>query len=409
MEELALKLVQMQRGQEQLAAFAGRLRKWLLEVGNESDERVPDFTESRAKALLRAADLLDDPTRHSFERLVEQENGVRVALYGLLAQSKLAQEEEVAAIGATAAASDGDASLRDIKWLSLAIAAFGLHSGYPLYQFDPSSPPDPYSPAGQVLKRAAYFVRQEVQRSATERDKLQRRLGYDAAAVHPDAPSLEELQARDTIAPLPPHFRPPIPVRYPEVSRDTIRLDDDDAAAGESAQPTRGEPLKISREDLADTGGAQPVRQPPLEITVEQLPQPPRQAPQPTTTVVTPEATVTPGNAFSDAVTRKFNRKREPMKATKLRVVVQEYPDGPGMYGLQVRVSCQGIKSHVAGATRRDGTFLCELPVPLHSGLTYDVDVTWPREMDNEIERKSITLHADRTEFKLPFYRRLKP
>jgi hypothetical protein len=125
--------------------------------------------------------------------------------------------------------------------------------------------------------------------------------------------------------------------------------------------------------------------------------------------VVTPNAAVAPGPSFADSVRKKFARSREAMKITKLRVKVQEYPDGPGLYGLQVRVTCQGIKSHVAGTTTREGNFVCELPVPEHSGLTYDVDVTWPRDLNSEIERKSITLNADRTEFQLPFYRSLKP
>jgi hypothetical protein len=33
--------------------------------------------------------------------------------------------------------------------------------------------------------------------------------------------------------------------------------------------------------------------------------------------------------------------------------------------------------------------------------------VTWPRDLGGEIERKSVTLNVDRTEFKLPFFRRL--
>jgi hypothetical protein len=72
-------------------------------------------------------------------------------------------------------------------------------------------------------------------------------------------------------------------------------------------------------------------------------------------------------------------------------------------------VSCKGIKSFVAGTTDRNGRFLAELPVKKHEGLTYDVDVTWPREKGGETERKSMTLHADRTEFTLPFYLRLEP
>lgn len=98
----------------------------------------------------------------------------------------------------------------------------------------------------------------------------------------------------------------------------------------------------------------------------------------------------------------------ENLASTKLRVVSQEYPDGPGLYGLQVKVTCKGIKSYVAGTTNREGRFLAELPVREGEGLTYDVDLTWPRELGGETERKSITLHADRTEFTLPFYVRLE-
>ena len=58
-------------------------------------------------------------------------------------------------------------------------------------------------------------------------------------------------------------------------------------------------------------------------------------------------------------------------------------------------MTCRGIRSHVAGVT-----------VPLHEGLTYNVSVTWPREFGGEAERKAITLHADRTLFELPFYRK---
>ena len=96
-----------------------------------------------------------------------------------------------------------------------------------------------------------------------------------------------------------------------------------------------------------------------------------------------------------------------PLRSTKLRVIVQDVQDGPGLYGIQVQVRCKGINAHVAGTTNRDGVFLCELPVRVHSGLTYDVDITWPRDLGGEVERKSVTLNVDRTEFKLPFFRRL--
>ena len=45
----------------------------------------------------------------------------------------------------------------------------------------------------------------------------------------------------------------------------------------------------------------------------------------------------------------------------------------------------------------------------MQSGLTYDVQVTWPRDVGGDVERKSITLNADRTIFTLPFYRQINP
>jgi hypothetical protein len=252
-----------------------------------------------------------------------------------------------------------------------------------------------------VLKRAATFIRQQVQRSATERDKLGKQLAYTAGAGSDGPPALDELAASGTAAPLPPYYRPPIPVNYPEVARDTVQIDEEESV--DLTAVSRGEPITITADDLAPEEQRSGQRAP-IQITADQA------GPQATPTrVVTPNATVAPGSSFADSVRKKFARSRESMKITKLRVKVQEFPDGPGLYGLQVRVTCKGIKSHVAGTTTREGTFVCELPVPEHSGLTYDVDVTWPRDLNGEIERKSITLNADRTEFALPFYRSLKP
>lgn len=407
MKETAQQLIQLFPGQAQLATFADRLRNWLIDDLNASDEPAPDFTESRAKALLRAADLLDDPTRHSFERLVEQETAVRIALFDLLESSKLADNDEVKAMAAATAAAEGRNQRQAVEWLSLATAAYAWKREYPLYQLDPASPPASYSPAGQVLKQTATWIRRQVQRSATEREKLGRTLLYDANAG--DA-SLEQLRPQGAIAPLPPHFRPPIPVRYPEVSRETLQVETGEAENTQQSV-TRGEPIKITRDDLEDVTPRtpRPQRQEPIQITTDQVrEQPQPSAPSPRSTqVTTPSATVSAATNFTDSIRKTFGRGREPMKSTKLRVVVQEHPDGPGLYGLQVRVTCKGIKSHVAGTTNREGVFTCELPVPLHSGLTYDVDVTWPRDMESETERKSITLNADRTEFTVPFYHRL--
>ena len=79
-------LIQSVPDSAHLLSLCGQAASVAGQRSEPQHEPVPDFTESRAKALLRAADLLDDPTRHSFERLMENETAVRVALYDLLAR-----------------------------------------------------------------------------------------------------------------------------------------------------------------------------------------------------------------------------------------------------------------------------------------------------------------------------------
>lgn len=396
MQELATKLIQTFPDLPHLLAFAQRLLPWLLHDLNEDSS---GFGDSRAKALLRAADLLDDPTRHSFIRLMEGETAVRIALHNLLSETGLADNEEIKALAATTANANLPTSQPpnlppEPPWLAIAIATYAWKNKYPVQQLDPAAPPDPYSPAGQVLKRAAYFLRQQVQRSATERDKLGRQLAHAPATAA--APSLQAMPApSQTIAPVPPHFRPPIPVRYPEVARETVRIETEEQHDA-TPPPPRNAPLTITESDLAPSQ-PQPTRMPTLRITADQIPAEPvrqlRPAPRPP--------------APPPHQTSSHSRKKEPLKTTKLRVIVQEYPDGPGLYGLQVHVNAQSLRSSVSGITNRDGRFLCELPVYAHSGLTYDVDIIWPQQFGGHNERKSITLHADRTEFTIPFYQRL--
>lgn len=399
MQDEAQYLVQIQPDTDHLLLFAGRLEQWLIADLNRSEESVPDFTGSRARALLRAADLLDDPTRHAFDRLMENEAAVRVALYDLLQDSELAENEAVAALAATSAAQRAGEAGDIENWLSLSIAAYAWKSGYPLFQLDPASPPETYSPAGQVLKRAAYFVRSQVQRSATERDKLSRRLEYSGGAAAGVVPGIDDLQADGTIAPLPPHYRPPIPVNYPEVSSATLHVDPE--SGEQSTSVTRGDPITITSGELTDDETRPSTYRAPIQVSGTERPAPS------TTRIVTPEAAVASGSAFSESIQKRFGRGKKGMKKTKLYVVVQEYPDGPGLYGLQVRVGCKGIRSYVAGTTSREGNFSCVLPVPEDTGLTYDVDVIWPRELGGETERKSVTLNADRTRFTLPFFHQL--
>ena len=405
-EAAALNLIRAFPGRPQLAAFAARLLDWL---NADLNPRGEPLTESRARALLLAAETLDEPTRHSFTQTTEAEPGARIALYDLLRETGLADNGDIIALAGAAAAAPPPDRPATASWLALAVAAHAWRSGFPLDRLDPAAPPDPYSPAGQVLKRAAFFARQQVQRSATERDKLGRKLAYAAGGPT----GLDGLRPDGSAAPLPPYYRPPVPVRYPEYTPGVqVNPDELEHAAPPAPAPTA--PLSISDADLAPPPApTTPAIQPPLRIDATQL-EPPRPAapppaPRPPAHVVMPNATATANTAGATAAARRKTRRgRAPMTTTKLRVVVQEHPGGAGLFGLQVRVSSRAIRRTVAGTTNDAGEFLCELPVQADTGLTYDVDVTWPRDFGGEVERKSITVNADRTHFDLPFYRTLK-
>lgn len=372
-----------------LPLFAQRLADWLVADLNQSDEPVPDFTDSRAKALLRATGMLDDPTRHSFDRLVEidataSQMSARVALYDLLGDSGLAENDEVQAIAAAVAVAP-IATAQPIPFLLLAIAAYAWKRDYPLYQLDPASPPTEHSPAGQIVRRAASFMRQQVQRGATERDKLGRKLAF-AGLAGTGTPSLDSLPPSAPIAAAPPHYRVPVPVSYPE----TLRIKPEQTAVSPPFVP-RQDPISIDAPEPQPEAPAGVTRMPPIKIGADDLAAPSRPSPPPRRR------------------TKKTTTNKRPLNTTtKLRIIVQEYPDGPGLYGLQVNVVSKSVKKELAGITNRDGKLLCELPINSKEGVTYDVDVTWPRDLGGETERKSITLHADRTEFVLPFYMKSK-
>lgn len=402
MHETALKIVQTLQNENQEYAYAIRLTHWLLDEAPKGETPAADFTASRAKALLRADNLLDEATLNNFSQLIERRPGFRVAIYMLLADTKLADNPAVASLVHLHPTDDDE----PIPWTLLVLAAYCWKGNYPLYQLDPASPPDTYSPAGQAVRRSAGFIRGQVQLSATERDKLARRLAEPPSG----APSIDELRpSGEAIAPLPPHYRPPIPEQYPEVARETVQIDLEDV----EQQPllTTGDPLVITEDELTNpqASGSDPVRMPAIVIGPSQIVpgggSPP--SPLPNSAIIMPSQSSS--NQARPNLTMSLRQvfKQEELRSTKLLIVVQDYPDGPGVFGLQVKVTCQGIKSYVAGATNHEGKFLCELPVRVQSGLTYDVAVTWPRAEGGDVEYKSITLNADRTRFTLPFYRQL--
>jgi hypothetical protein len=188
-----------------------------------------------------------------------------------------------------------------------------------------------------------------------------------------------------------------------------VRIEADDISDIPSIEV--GDPLVISSDDVdgEQAERSEPVRLPPISINADQVIEETSTVPSPlpSAAVVMPTTTNQSRPSLSMSIRQMFNQ--ESMTSTKLRVIVQQYPDGPGLYGLQVRVTSKGIKSYVAGTTNREGHFQCELPVRIQSGLTYDIQVTWPRDLGGDVERKSITLNADRTSFTLPFYRQINP
>jgi len=399
-QDPARRFVRSLESEMQLIAYANWLNVRLFDQTTQREDRVRFVSESVAEALLLASKLIDTQVIFDFRRLIENETAVRVFIYDLLNKSGLNKDHDnMSHQHSTETNSNASA-----PWIALVIASFAWQSGYSLDQLDTSAPPTPHSPAGQVISRAAQFIRLQVRYSPTERRKMSRQLSKSEGSV----PTIDELSSSDQpIMPLPPHFRPPIPERYPEIARETLRINPDDSTLNASSNINL--PLIISDDDLSTEGVpvTGPRRMPAITISQDQIAPEPSAPPSPlpNSGVIMPNSTAQSRSGFTLSLRKMLGH--EQLVTTKLTVYAQRFPDGPGLFGLQVRVFCKGIKSHVAGTTNRQGVFVCELPVRAHSGLTYDVDVTWPREEGGETERKSITLHSDRTQFALPFYRSL--
>lgn len=400
MEKRAVTLLRNRVDDHSLESFAAALLNWLTAEPEESAASAAG-PDARAKALLRASDAADAPTLHTFAAVMDPGSpsyitAMRVLLHDLLTGSGLDSVDEVAALTSVRgplAASGMDA----VPWHALVVAAFAWKTEYPLSRLDPQYPPDSFSPAGQLLRQSAHFIRKQVGYTATERDKLAKKLSFRPGAAGAGTRTLDELPAADPVAPLPPYYRSPIPVNYPEIARETVQIDVTDSPEGD----TSGGPVVVENETASSE--APPQRMPPIRITPDMVREPTRPS-----SVRMPQASPPPLSSFTKAVRSKFGRSREPFTSTKLRVQIQEYPDGGPLYGVQVRVSCRGVRSYVAGTSNRSGEFRCVLPVRIRTGLTYDIDVAWPLDLGGETERKSITLNGDRTEFTVPFYRHLR-
>jgi len=385
---------------EELVGYTKWLTRRLSLEMAQLDKNDRFLSGSQAEEILKASECIDNQTLLDFQRSINDEAAIRVLIYSLLNKCGIEDQHAFMSTGDRLGFTDED----DAPWLSLVLAAFSWRSEYSLSNLDPSAPPAPHSPAGQVLRQSAQFLRQQVQYSPVDRDLIARQLESSSGTAR----SLDKLSPSDrTVLPLPPHFRPPIPETYPEIAGETLLIDHDDTASDLNVDSNQS--IVIDDEDLAsdNTYGTEVRRMPPLTIRQDQIaPEsstPP--SPIPDSGVILPTATSQARPNLTLGLRKALGQ--EKLVTTKLKVYVQVYPDGPGLYGLQVRVSCRGIKSRVAGTTNRQGLFICELPVRVKSGLTYDIEVTWPRDEGGDTERKSITLNADRTHFKLPFYRSL--
>jgi hypothetical protein len=405
----AMDLVRALRHEQRLIDFSARLLELLISENRTLDDLTEPLVEADVRALFQAVDLIDSETAARFYEIVEGEAARRVALFELLELGALSEEPQVRQIAFRASADDRLTS-GQIPWLSLVLACVSWRTGYMLRHMDPQLLPGPDSPAGRTLREAARFVHRQVERSPVDLRGIDRQLDRPPER----APTLDELSpAQEAHAPLPPHYRPPVPERYVEMADETITIKADELPD----RPTSSaeEPLRISPEELGGAANDDRDVSPevravaPLQLVRQQLAEPRAAPPSPIpgTGVIMPNSTQQSRPSFSVALRQMFGR--EELANVRLRISVELHPDGPGIFGCQVRITSKGIRSELAGTSDRQGMFVCELPVRVHSGLTYDVDVTWPRELGGDTERKSVTLSTERTGFALPFYRRLNP
>jgi hypothetical protein len=383
------------RWQEWVQALADtRLMAAAHGIGQALAREEEALTESRARALLISADLLDDPTLRDFTALTADPLAVRLALHDLLTGATLPPDQ-------FAAVAPGSAD-QPVPWLSLALHAWGWKLEYPVSDLDPTTPPATWSPAGQTLHHAAQWVRRQVQRSATERDQQGRKLAWSGITPPSTDPS-----------PQPEGARGEIPVRHFEYNPPL--------AVGSDEQPLppvqRTQPVTVSADDLPTPPAPEP--EPEIRIVGEsrvvprpagqgsglRLPNVTRQDVQRAASRAAESADRLVGSLRSALSTDATARPGSP--TTRLRVLVQQYPDGPAVPAVQVSVRHQKSRQEIVGPTDSDGVFSCVLPVRANTGLTWKVTIEWPAQLGGRRETKSITLNADRTDFALPFYARL--
>lgn len=396
-----------------LGAMANGLAAWLAQANGAS------ATESRTKALLLAMNALDETTLNDFRRVMGNVATVRVALVELVASAEIPSNQYSVF---------GIQSQTAPNWLALALAAYAYKLDYPIENLDPGSPPSQFSPAGQVVHQTAAWVRKQVQRSATERDKLARALAF--------VPDKQESSQQVTGNRQQGTVRSTIPVRYFEHT-DPVAIDPNEPLP----QPTtieRGNPIAISVEDVPNAPAPMSVAvepEPEIRIVGESrvVPRPAGQqstlsrASQRASEVAAQAAQAVRENVTRENVQRavdtavssadralqsvRQNNRPVPStgRRTRLLISVMDYPNGHPLPAVQIGVRVKGSKKEVAGTTNGSGMFRCSVPVRHGTGVTYEVTCHWPHEFGGKRERKRITLNSERSEFEMAFYSRLVP
>ena len=353
---------------------------------------------SRIRTVFLAADLLDDGLLREFNQAMTREASLRVALDELFSRFEAPTDNLLLA-----------SPDEKVEWLVLITLACAAQKGYTIENLDPASPPRTNSPAGLMLSQIADYFRTQTRRTATERDRLAKKLAYNAslagstASVSSGVPVNQQAES-DTS-----NIRMPAPVTYFEHNPPITLTEEDLDIPPETVVTTP--PISV---DLPRAQPPAPPAQPAQPVTPQTMPpiKISRDSVTPLSEKVTEQASAAWREIGAPAVSSMANKVRdllatEETTTTLLRVNVFDRPDGNGIVGVQVTVTCKGLRSHVAGITDRDGRFACELPVRETSGLTYDVMVSWPREMGGDREKKSITLSGDQGDFNLPFFRSL--
>ncbi|MFK7800783.1 MAG: hypothetical protein AB8G95_04055 [Anaerolineae bacterium] len=386
-------LIRSENDVEGLTQLAASIQATLL-----SEIKTPiHLLASRVRTIFLAADLLDDALLREFNQAMTREASLRLALDELFSRFaaptenlKLAQTDE------------------KVEWLVLVTLACAAQKGYIIENLDPASPPRTNSPAGIMLSQIADYFRAQTRRTATERDRLAKKLAYNPSLAHVPLTSAPSNQTGSTNAE---NVRSPAPVTYFE-HNPAIKLTEADLDLPPQTVVTTP-PVSV---DMPTAPPAQPVAPQTPNPPVTPQTMPPIKISRDSVTPLSEKVTAQASNAWREigapAVNSVANKMRdllatEETTTTLLRVNVLDRPEGNGIVGVQVTVTCKGLRSHVAGITDRDGRFACELPVREASGLTYDVMVSWPREMGADREKKSITLSGDRGDFDLPFFRSL--